>query len=338
MTAAAVVAAVALPTMDKRRLQAVLLVGVIGVAIVGWMLLSSSPTPRQSQLIESLEEAPAPTAPTNPDAATALEGSDGSAQEESFPAIVDNALRNVDEREIPINVALEVLETFDHDTAAFTQGFELSDGRLFESTGLVGQSTFREVDLETGEVLRSADLPDVFGEGVTVIEDDEGSTAIQLTWRDEVAFRFDLETFEVLETFSYSGQGWGICHDGERLAMSNGSDVLQFRDADTFDLLDEVNVTLSGAPVLQINELECVGEAVWANIWQSSLIIQIDPTTGNVTRVLNASELTPPGLEGRTDDVLNGIAYDETDDTYLLTGKRWPVTYRVLLFDVPNEN
>ncbi len=336
----AAVAAAALPTMGKRPFQAVLVVGVIGAAIVGWLLLSSSPAAEQSQIIESLEAAPAPTVPETSDPApgSAAAGADDPAQEEDFPAIVDNALRNVDEREIPIDVALEVLETFDHDTGAFTQGFELSDGRLFESTGLVGQSTIREVDLETGDVLRSADLPDVFGEGVTVIEDDDESTAIMLTWRDEVAFRFDLETFEELETFSYSGQGWGICHDGERLTMSNGSDVLQFRDPDSFELLDEVNVTLSGTPVLLINELECVGEAVWANIWQSSLVIQIDPATGNVTRVLNASDLTPPGFEGNTNDVLNGIAYDETNDTYLLTGKRWPVTYRVRLFDVPSTN
>ena len=206
---AAVAAAAALPTMGKRPFQAVLVVGVIGAAIVGWLLLSSSPAAEQSQIIESLEAAPAPTVPETSDPApgSAAAGADDPAQEEDFPAIVDNALRNVDEREIPIDVALEVLETFDHDTGAFTQGFELSDGRLFESTGLVGQSTIREVDLETGDVLRSADLPDVFGEGVTVIEDDDESTAIMLTWRDEVAFRFDLETFEELETFSYSGQG-----------------------------------------------------------------------------------------------------------------------------------
>jgi len=313
------------------------------IAFVAWNALSSPSIPEQSTIIETLEAEPPPTVPTS----DVLQTNDAEPEPitppalgaaDDFPALVDNALRDIDEREIPIDVAFEILEVIDHDTAAFTQGFELSAGRLFESTGLVGQSTIREVDPDTGVVLRSAPVPDVFAEGLTVIEGPDRSTAIQLTWQDELAFRYDLETFEVLETFTYSGQGWGLCHDGEQLVMSDGTDQLQFRDSDSFELLGEINVTLSDVPVQLINELECVGGAVWANIWQSSLIIQIDPDTGNVTRVLNARELTPPEAEGRTDNVLNGIAYDPADGTYLLTGKRWPVTYRVQLFDDPATN
>ena len=252
---------------------------------------------------------------------------------DDFPAIVDNALRDVQNRDTPIDVGFELLETFPHDTAAFTQGFEISEGRLFESTGLVGQSTIREVDLETGEVLRSQSVDDVFGEGITVIEDPNGTTAIFLTWQDEIAFRFDIETFEIIESYTYEGQGWGICDAGDRLIMSNGSDQLQFRDRDSFELLDTVDVRLSGEPVQLLNELECIDGAVWANIWMSSLIVQIDPDSGSVNRVLNARSLTPEEVVGSSDNVLNGIAYDPSDNTVLLTGKRWPVTYRLRLFD-----
>ena len=320
--------------MQNRLVAGAALVGVFVVAFVAWNFIFTPGVPEQAEVVQTLEEAPAPTIPPDQSLQSdeTIEAPAADAPDD-FPAIVDNALRNVDEREIPINVGFEVLETLEHDTTAFTQGLEISEGRLYESTGLVGQSTIREVEPATGDVIRSADVPDLFAEGITIIEDPGGDTAIQLTWQDEIALRYDVETFDVIETYEYSGQGWGICHDGDRLVMSNGSDRLQFRDADTFELQSEVQVTLSGAPVELINELECVDQAVWANIWQSSLIIQIDPTTGVVTRVLNARSLTPAVAEGSRDNVLNGIAFDPEDGTYLLTGKRWPVTYRVQLFD-----
>lgn len=323
--------------MRQRLLFAAAFAAVLVAGVLAWTLIGAAPD--QSEVVQTLEDAPAPSLP---DSSTVLPTDEiieppAADAPNDFPAIVDNALRDIDDREIPINVGFEIIETLEHDTAAFTQGFEISNGRLFESTGLVGQSTVRELDPETGNVIRSADVPDVFGEGITVIEDTDQDTAILLTWQDEIAFRYDVETFEVIESFTYEGQGWGICHDGDRLVMSNGSDQLQFRDADTFELLSTVDVTLSGAPVQLINELECVEEAVWANIWQSSLIIQIDPSDGNVTRVLNARALTPEVAEGSNDDVLNGIAFDPDDGSYLLTGKRWPVTYRVRLFDDPAQ-
>ena len=312
---------------------------VVAILVVGffaWDSTRSPSIPEQSAIVQTLEETPPPSLAAGSDQALQAEGGiepPAAGASDDFPAIVDNALRNVDEREIPIDVGFEILETLEHDTSAFTQGFEISEGRLFESTGRVGQSTIRELEPETGAVIRSTDVPDVFGEGITVIEDPAGDTAVLLTWQDEIAFRYDLETFEVTESYEYEGQGWGICHDGDRLIMSNGSDTLQFRDAETFEVMSEVSVTLSGSPVQLINELECVDQAVWANIWQSSLIIQIDPTTGVVTRVLNARSLTPAVAEGSRENVLNGIAFDPEDGTYLLTGKRWPVTYRVQLFD-----
>ena len=235
-----------------------------------------------------------------------------------------------DPEPIPTVATFEVIETIPHDTAAFTQGLEILDGRIYESTGLVGRSSIRELDLATGEILRNVAVPDVFAEGLTIV----GDTAIQLTWQDEVAFVYDLKSFEIVNTFSYSGEGWGLClatgGDGN-LVMSDGTSELEFRDPESFESLGTVDVQLDGSPVANINELECVGSTVWANIWQSSLIIEIDPSTGNVITVLDIDSLRPESTEGNSGAVWNGLAYDPGDGTLLVTGKLWPELFRLEL-------
>jgi len=256
---------------------------------------------------------------------------DAEAPGADFPAIEDSAVRDPSERTAPTAGTIEVLRTTAHDSSAFTQGFELVEGRLFESTGLVGSSSIREVDPETGVVLRSRAVPDVFGEGLTIVDDE----VIQITWNDEIAFRYSLEDFSPLGTFTYGGQGWGICDDGPQLGMSDGSATLTFRDRANFDAESTVQVTYNGAPVEQLNELECVGGTVYANIWKSALIIEIDPATGQVITVFNAADLRPVSTLANADSVLNGIAYDNANDTFLLTGKNWPVMYEVRLHSAP---
>ena len=223
----------------------------------------------------------------------------------------------------------------DHDTNAFTQGLELSDGRLFESTGLVGESSIRELDPGSGDVLRQVDVDDVFAEGLTVFEDENGSpdTAIQLTWQNGVAYRYDAQTFELLETYEYDTEGWGLCHDllSDQLVMSDGTSTLYIRDPQDFSLIRSIDVSYAGVPISLLNELECVEGRVWSNIWKSSLIVEIDIADGVVTSVVDATALTPEGYLGSSSDVLNGIAFDETDGTFLVTGKRWPVIYRLRL-------
>ena len=230
----------------------------------------------------------------------------------------------------PSVATFEIVETIPHDTNAFTQGLEISNGRLFESTGLVGRSSIRELDLETGEIIRNTAVPNVFGEGLTIV----GDTAIQITWQDEIAFRYDLDTFDVIETYNYDGQGWGLClasGGSGNLIMSDGSSQLDFRDPDSFELLGSVDVRLDGAPIENLNELECIGNTVWANIWLSSLIIEIDPATGQVLTVLDADSLRPASTNGDSGAVWNGLAYDATDGTLLVTGKLWPTIFRLRL-------
>lgn len=226
-------------------------------------------------------------------------------------------------------LGLEVLSTRPHDTSAFTQGLLLYDGLLYESTGLVGSSTVREVNPATGEVLRRVDVPPpIFAEGLARV----GARLIQLTWQNGVAFVYDLATFERTGEYRYSGEGWGLCYDGQRLVMSDGSNQLFFRDAQTFDLLGQVNVLRDGQPVSRLNELECVGDQVYANVWQTDEIVDIERDTGRVLATIDASGLFAADERPRSpDDVLNGIAYDPEKGTFLITGKRWPRLFEVRL-------
>jgi glutaminyl-peptide cyclotransferase len=217
----------------------------------------------------------------------------------------------------------EVVSRRPHDTTAFTQGLLLDEeGRLFESLGQWGESDVREVDPASGRVLRARPLPDAwFGEGLALVDDE----LVQLTWKAGLAMRWDKETFEPVRLHHYDGQGWGLCHDGERLVMSDGSDHLAFRDAGSFEVLGGVDVTIEGQPLDDINELECVEDVVWANVWQTDDVYRIDPRDGRVTGVLDLRGLLEPHpATAQAGAVLNGIAWDERAGTFLVTGKYWP--------------
>jgi glutaminyl-peptide cyclotransferase len=210
-----------------------------------------------------------------------------------------------------------------HDTTAWTEGLVLdSAGRLFESTGRVGQSSVREVDPLTGVVLREAALPgNEYAEGLALVDE----RLIQLTWKDGVALEWDRDTFAPLGSFAYAGEGWGLCFDGTRLVMSDGTGTLTFRDPASFAAQGTVGVTFHGQPLARLNELECVDGAVWANVWETDAIVRIEPTTGAVTDVLDARGIIVPNpADSDRGAVLNGIAHDEGAGTFLLTGKLWP--------------
>ena len=220
---------------------------------------------------------------------------------------------------------VDVLRELPHDTTAYTQGLLWWNGSLYESTGRYGESTLRRLDPETGAVEQRIDVPPAFfGEGLART----GDRLIMLTWMAERAFVFDLDTFEVLRSFRYRGEGWGLCHDGRRLVMSNGSDTLTFRDPETFEPLGAVPVTLRGRPQTDLNELECVDGAVYANVWQHDYLVRIDPDSGRVTHQIDAAGLLSRD-EARGVDVLNGVAYDPGADTFYITGKWWPKMFEV---------
>jgi glutamine cyclotransferase len=226
----------------------------------------------------------------------------------------------------PIRLHADVLATFPHDPAAFTQGLELDGGVLYEGTGLEGKSSMRATDPDTGDVEKRTALPaDLFGEGITVV----GDTIWQLTWRDGVTIRRDRATLAERGRVRYEGEGWGLCHDGSRLVMSDGTDRLTFRDPATFATTGDVRVTdADGRPVAQLNELECAGGAVYANVWQTDRIVRIDPRTGEVTATVDLTGLLPAADRAKA-DVLNGIAAIPGTDEFLVTGKLWPTMFRV---------
>lgn len=222
---------------------------------------------------------------------------------------------------------VEVLESYPHDPAAFTQGLEIHDGVLYEGTGLYGQSDLRIVEPETGVVRERVALPaTAFGEGITVV----GDRIWQLTFREEFAFLRDRATLAEISRADYAGQGWGLCHDPvrDRLVMSSGQPELVFRDPETFETLGSVPVTLDGQPLLDINELECVDGQVWANVWRTDRIVRIDPETGVVTAVVDAAGLLTESEQAGV-DVLNGIAAVPCSDTFMITGKFWPRLFLV---------
>jgi glutaminyl-peptide cyclotransferase len=218
---------------------------------------------------------------------------------------------------------LDVLERHPHDTTAFTEGLVISGGRLFESTGLNGSSTIREVELDSGRVVRQTKLADdQFGEGLAAV----GDKLVQLTWRNGVAIAWDRETLAEVRRFSYKGEGWGLCYDEprRRLVQSDGSSELTFRNPDDFSVIGKVSVSRRGRSLDQINELECSDDGVWANVWHSDQIVRIDPGSGRVTAEVDAKALAPANRG--SEDVLNGIAR-RPDGTWLVTGKNWPTVY-----------
>ncbi len=226
---------------------------------------------------------------------------------------------------VPVALDVHVLKSYPHDPEAFTQGLLLHNGTLYESTGRYGVSDLRAVERDTGRVLRSTRLSTMyFGEGLALV----GERLIQLTWVEHVAFEYDLSTFRAVGKLTYTTEGWGLCYDGSRLVMSDGSDTLYFRDPVTFAVTGRISVTLNGRPRTSLNELECVGEAVFANIWQTDTIAKIDPLTGVVIAIINASGLLTPAERAHA-DVLNGIAYDASRGTFLITGKLWPKLFEV---------
>ena len=219
-----------------------------------------------------------------------------------------------------------LVNTYDHDSNAFTQGLDFHNGRFYETTG-TGPASLRLVDLDSGNVEKQVELPsEYFGEGMTV----RGRKLYWITWKSETAFVYDPETFERRRTFHYKGQGWGLTHNGSRLIMSKGSPWIVFRDPQTFEITRRISVTDEGEPVTRLNELEWVNGQIFANVWQTDLIARIDPSTGEVVAWIDLGELKAMEPDG---DVTNGIAYLKSEDRLFVTGKYWSHVYEIALVE-----
>lgn len=217
-----------------------------------------------------------------------------------------------------------VVSTFPHDPAAFTEGLVYLDGFLYESTGLNGASSLRRVNLTTGAVLQEFALPsDYFGEGLAKVEE----KLVQLTYTTQVGFIYDKSSFALLGNFTYHTEGWGLTYDGERLIMSDGSENLYFLNPETYQKTGEVKVDDGNISISDLNELEYVNGSVYANVFMQAKIAIINPQTGAVSAWIDLTGLANANPAG----VLNGIAYDPVGNRLFVTGKNWSYLYQLEL-------
>lgn len=219
-----------------------------------------------------------------------------------------------------------VLDTLPHDTTAFTQGFEIHEGILWESTGLYGLSDLRMIDPLNGSILDKYPLPDsLFGEGITIIQ----NQVFQLTWLSGLVLSWNLHEPEPVIAGTIETQGWGICStDNNTVVTSNGSSLLSFRNLSDFSTIRTVIVTLDNVPQIYLNELEYTDGCIYANQWNSDRILRIDPESGYVNALIDASDLLS-NTDLSSAGVLNGIAWDPERQAFLLTGKYWPFIFVV---------
>jgi glutamine cyclotransferase len=237
---------------------------------------------------------------------------------------------NINEQVKPAVVARQlkytVVRRLAHDTNAFTQGLEVYKGLFLESTGQYGFSGVRRVDINTGKTVKSTPLPQqYFGEGITQLN----GKIYMLTWLNQQGFIFDATTLSQTGTFTYSGEGWGITNDGRYLYLSNGTGVITVIDPVTWMVIRSITVSIDGMAVSNINELEWINGMIWANVWRSDKVLQIDPANGIVTGVLDLTGILPTNERTTNTDVLNGIAWDSTSKTIYVTGKNWPAVFEL---------
>lgn len=225
----------------------------------------------------------------------------------------------------------KVVRMYPHDTKAFTEGLEFHNGVLWESTGVNGSSSIRRVDLATGKPLEDHPLSTLyFGEGITFF----GDRLFQLTYTNGIAFVYDPKTFKQIASYHYPGEGWALTHDSKHLVMSDGSSALRFLDPVTFQEQSRLVVRSGTRPVTNLNELEWIGDEIWANIYTQEVVARIDPRSGQVNSWVDLKGLRTQAGCGDGCDVLNGIAYDAPRKRIFVTGKYWP---KLIQIEVPDR-
>lgn len=238
---------------------------------------------------------------------------------DAFPAVPDPLVQNL---------GYEVLNTYPHDPACYTQGLLINEGLFYESCGLYGQSSLRKVDPASGEVLAESKLEDTyFAEGLVLLE----GKLYQLTWRENTGFIYDAKSLELLGTFHYQTQGWGLTTDGSSLILSDGSNTLYWLDPGTMQVVRQVNVSYQQQSVEYLNELEYINGIIFANIYLTDTIAAINPEDGSVVSLIDLTGLRPEQNRDVQGEVLNGIAYDSATGKLYVTGKNWPSLYEIRL-------
>ncbi|MFN5335236.1 MAG: glutaminyl-peptide cyclotransferase [Bacteroidota bacterium] len=235
----------------------------------------------------------------------------------------------------PAIIPYTIIRSYPHDTGSFTQGLEIHDGVVYESTGNPDNlsnngSWIGKVDLSTGQSEKHALLSkDIFGEGITI----HNKNIYRLSWQNQRAFVYRLSDFNPVKEYIYQGEGWGLTNDGNSLIMSNGSNILSYRDPITFKETKQISVHDQTGMKNNLNELEFINGYVFANVWQTTQILKIDTSSGEVKGIIDLSDLVrqDANLSAPSTDVLNGIAWDKNKQTLLITGKKWPKFFELKL-------
>lgn len=239
----------------------------------------------------------------------------------------------------PLRYTYEVVNTFPHDSSAYTQGLEYQDGIFYESDGGyasqgdIGGSSLRKVEPASGKILKKLDMSgNVFAEGLTLV----GDRLIQLTWENRIGFVYHKDSFEKLAEFPYqeSQQGWGLCFDGKRIYKSDGSNRIYTLNKDSYVEEGYVEVYDQDGPVVSLNELEWIDGQIYANVYETDRIVIIDPASGAVTADINMSGLLPAKDRFENTNVLNGIAWDAKGKRLFVTGKKWNTLFEIKLKEV----
>lgn len=240
--------------------------------------------------------------------------------------IVENTGDNSTAKQSVKQYTYEIKNVFPHSTDSYTQGLYWHDGYLWESTGQYGESALKQVDLNSGKILKEIPLDQkYFGEGAALLN----GKIYQLTWMEGVCFVYDAATLKKTEEFKYAGEGWGLTTDGKKLYLSNGTNEIQIIDPETFRQEQVVRVTRNKKRVNYLNELEWINGKIWANIYDSHTVVIIDPATGDVEGEVDFTGILPQPDRTRWTDVFNGIAYDDENDRIFVTGKYWNKLFEV---------
>ncbi len=219
----------------------------------------------------------------------------------------------------------EIVNTYPHDKDAFTQGLYYEDGIIYEGTGKNGESDLRKYYLKDGKIIKKHELSILyFGEGITLFNE----KIYQSTWKSKTMFIYDKD-IKLLKKSSFPFECWGLTDNDKNLIMSDGTSKIRFLDPKSYEVLDEIEVTMNNQPVKNINELEYINNKIYANIWQDDYIIIIEPSSGKVTGVVNLKGIINPNNYDYKLNVLNGIAYDQENDRLFLTGKLWPFIFEI---------
>ena len=232
----------------------------------------------------------------------------------------------------PTLLKYEIVNTFEHDPKAYTQGLEFYRDTLVEGTGQYRNSSLRKLDYKTGKIYNEVKLDDkYFGEGITILN----GKIYQLTWREKTGFVYDAATLKKIQEFSYFKdiEGWGLTNDGEHLYMSDGSEKIYKLDPETLKEVDYINVYTMTTKIKAVNELEWINGKIYGNVYQKDAVAVIDPATGAVEHIIDFSQLKNLVTYHPELDVLNGIAYNPKNKTIFVTGKNWDKMFEVRITD-----